>query len=357
MMNQSTNEPDLNSYQRIAWRAPSNIALVKYWGKKNEQIPCNPSISLSLSKSYSTTEVYFKEKSKKTASRRFYFEEVENKKFGEKSLKLVNRFEEKYKELHDLDLIIKSKNTFPHSAGIASSASSMSSLSFCLMEMVNPKESNIQHDFLNNVSYFSRLGSGSACRSVYGGVVSWGENKYLPESKDEHASQINENIDPIFLNMRDSILIVSSEKKEISSTQGHSLMATHPHRHQRFLNAQKNYEILLKSMRSGDLKTWGEIVEKEALELHSLMMTSSPSFILMKPNTLNIINKVRQLRRLENIPVYFTLDAGPNIHLLYPDKFSQKVKEYIDRELRPLLEGEKWIDDCVGNGPIKLGSS
>jgi len=173
-------------------------------------------------------------------------------------------------------------------------------------------------------------------------------------SSDYYAHQLNESIDPLFLRMKDSILIVSSEEKEISSTEGHQLMMDHPYRKERFNRAHQNYETLLKAMEMGDLTRWGEIVESEALELHGLMMSSLPGFILMKPNTLTIIEKIRELRKKEKIHVYFSLDAGPNIHLLYPECYYNRMKSFIDLELTPLLDNGKWIDDCVGNGPISL---
>ena len=96
------------------------------------------------------------------------------------------------------------------------------------------------------------------------------------------------------------------------------------------------------------------ITESEALQLHALMMCSNPSYILMKPNTLCIIEKVRQFRNETHIPLCFTLDAGPNVHLLYPESKAEKVEEYIKRDLKAYCDQDRWMADHVGDGPKKL---
>ena len=97
-----------------------------------------------------------------------------------------------------------------------------------------------------------------------------------------------------------------------------------------------------------------EVVENEALSLHAMMMTSNPSFILLKPNSLELINRIRRFREKSKIPVCFTIDAGPNIHLLYFQENELDVKAFIERELLAFCENRKWIDDGIGNGPEKL---
>jgi diphosphomevalonate decarboxylase len=101
----------------------------------------------------------------------------------------------------------------------------------------------------------------------------------------------------------------------------------------------------------GDLELFGEIVESEALTLHALMMCSKPSYTLMTPNTLSMIEAIRDFRESSKLPLYFTLDAGPNIHLLYPKKIQSKVQEFIELELKQFCENERVIYDQVGKGP------
>ena len=106
-------------------------------------------------------------------------------------------------------------------------------------------------------------------------------------------------------------------------------------------------------MQNGDLEAFGDLVEKEALTLHALMMASSPPYMLMEPNTIRAINMIQQFRKEEKVPVYFTLDAGPNIHLLYPDLALSQVNQ-LKHLLSPLCEDNMMIEDIIGTGPKAL---
>ncbi|MFT5385355.1 MAG: diphosphomevalonate decarboxylase, partial [Saprospiraceae bacterium] len=106
--------------------------------------------------------------------------------------------------------------------------------------------------------------------------------------------------------------------------------------------------------RAGDFDAFGRIAENEALTLHALMMMSNPSYILMHPNSLAMIEKVRQFRQDTSTPLYFSLDAGPNLHLLYPDEVTLPVKEFINSELLPLCENGEMIADKAGEGPLEV---
>jgi diphosphomevalonate decarboxylase len=342
---------------QVKWSSPSNIALVKYWGKHGRQLPSNPSISLTLDKSRSTTSISwkFKELSSKDVSVDFYFENEKKESFADKIIKFFNSIVEDFPFLTQLEFEIHSENSFPHSAGIASSASSMSALALCLCEIeaiLFNKEIGSEA-FMKKASYYARLGSGSACRSLYSNVVTWGNSTDSNvHSDDEFAAPLVE-FNPVFKTFRDSILIVDAGEKSVSSRAGHALMNTHPFASIRFSNAKKNMGLIISAMQEGDLKVFGEIVETEALELHGLMMNSSPSFILMKPATLEIINKVREFRTRTDLPLYFTLDAGPNVHLLYPDLIVDEVQSFIKSELLTYTANNKSIEDCVGLGPKK----
>ena len=122
----------------------------------------------------------------------------------------------------------------------------------------------------------------------------------------------------------------------------------------RYQQAQTKIKDLLSALKSGDLETFISITESEALQLHALMMCSSPSFILMKPNTLRIIEEVRLFREETKIPACFTLDAGPNVHLLYPEAFADEVERFIINILESYCAASKWISDRIGNGPSPL---
>ena len=156
----------------VKWSSPSNIALVKYWGKKNNQIPQNPSISFTLSESLTTTSVEFKPKKNKVNSVIFEFNGIKDHEFGQKIKLFISNIEKYFSFLKNHDINIKSENNFPHSSGIASSASSMSALASCLVD-IEKINSNQQDDsyYLKKKSFIARLGSGSASRSIEGPIT------------------------------------------------------------------------------------------------------------------------------------------------------------------------------------------
>jgi diphosphomevalonate decarboxylase len=358
-------ENDKHSGQ-ITWRSPSNIAIVKYWGKHGIQLPQNPNISFTLDKAFTETVLTYKtkEKKKNTISLEFYFEGHENEAFRAKQVKFLGSLLEIFPFLTQLDLKIESHNSFPHSAGIASSASSMSALALCLCSLEshllagdeNTKFKKLKYTeggdrFLKKASYLARLGSGSACRSVYPIMAQWGKMKGIYGSSNDYAIPFESEIHDIFKTYHDAILLVSKGEKSVSSRMGHGLMENNPYAKPRYAQANERMGVLLKALQSGDVETFGQIAEDEALTLHALMMTSSPSFTLLKPNTLKMIDILRGYRETTKTPVYFSLDAGPNLHLLYPHAYEKQVKALIDNELKQYCENGQVIFDTVGSGP------
>lgn len=328
---------------QIIKRSPSNIAIVKYWGKHGNQLPNNPSISFTLNNCYTETKViYSKSENPNEIEMDFYFEGKENQAFKNKIEKFLQANKEHFTFLNGLHLNIESHNSFPHSSGIASSASSMSALILCLLGIKN-KEINLQE-----ASYLSRLASGSAARSVYPTMTLWGKTPSLAESSDEYAISIADIIHPVFKSYHDSILIVSSKEKSVSSRAGHSLMNDHPMAESRYATARKNTEDLLTILKQGDLEGFIKIAESEANQLHDLMATSTPSYTLKEPNTINIIDKILEFRKETCLPICYTLDAGPNVHLLYPDSCSEQVHDFIEEVLKNYCFNNKWIDDNNG---------
>lgn len=343
---------------KTGWRSPSNIALVKYWGKKPGQVPSNPSLSMTLRKAYTEMEMEYKprEKDNQEPWLEFIFEDRSHENFKRKIEGYLNSLAELYPVLRNYCYRISSINTFPHSAGIASSASSMSALGLCIAEFLFNFEGKpaIGPEFFRTASGLARLASGSACRSVYGGFTIWGSTSLVPGTSDEYAVEIPFEVAPVFRHIHDSILVVNSREKEVSSRAGHSLMEQHPYAGARYDMAADNLSQLLNALQTGDLENFIRITEWEALNLHALMLTSNPSFLLVEPNTLNIIQWVRRFRKENGIPVCFTLDAGPNIHLLYPQEYKTKVQNLIAEELLEYCENNHWIDDETGNGPENI---
>ena len=341
----------------VGYTSPSNIALVKYWGKRENQIPANPSISFTLTACMTKTSVEYKKKIRKDNEFSFdlFFEDQPKEEFKPKIKTFLKRIEKYLPFLKEYHLVIKTSNTFPHSSGIASSASGMSALALCFMEMERTFSAPIADDFFNNkVSFISRLGSGSACRSIEGPLVQWGETSSVEGSSNLFGVKYPYKVHDIFNNFHDTILLVDKGEKQVSSTVGHKLMHGHPFASQRFEQAHENLDKLRTILAEGNLNDFIGIVESEALTLHAMMMTSHPYFILMKPNTLSIINEIWKFRQTSNTHVCFTLDAGANVHVLYPENEKDIVFPFIKEKLISFCQNGQYICDRIGLGAKKL---
>jgi diphosphomevalonate decarboxylase len=340
------------------WSAPSNIALVKYWGKKQDQIPANQSISFTLNKCKTITKFGFEKRrfdklsgTNSTFSFDLLFEGQPKEEFKPKIHKFLERIEKYCPYLKNYHFTIDTQNTFPHSSGIASSASGMAALAMNIMSLekeLNP--SMTEEFFYKKASFLARLGSGSACRSIKGNIVVWGEHNEIEESSDLYGVVFPSAVHSNFNNYQDTILLVDKGEKQVSSTVGHDLMHNHPFATQRFLQAPKNLSKLKSILENGNLEEFIKIVESEALTLHAMMMTSMPYFILMKPNTLEIINRIWSFRNETKIPVCFTLDAGANVHVLYPENNKIETLQFIKDELVGYCQNGQYICDEIGFG-------
>jgi diphosphomevalonate decarboxylase len=336
------------------WSAPSNIALVKYWGKKENQIPANPSVSFTLSNCKTITELKYEEKQDTGFSFDLFFEGKPKESFRPKIEKFFQRTAAYLPFLEKYHFTINTQNTFPHSSGIASSASGMAALAVNLMSLerrLNPEMT--EEYFYKKASFLARLGSGSACRSVKGSAVVWGLHKEIEGSSDLFGVSFPDVLHADFINFQDTILLIDKGEKQVSSTVGHDLMHGHAFAQQRFAQAHDNLSKMRMALVSGDMDAFISITESEALTLHAMMMTSHPYFILMKPNTLEVINRIWAYRGSTKIPVCFTLDAGANVHVLYPENVKDKVLEFIKNELVALCQNSQYICDAIGDGAVQ----
>ncbi len=337
----------------VTWKSPSNIALVKYWGKSDPQIPKNPSISFTLNNCHTITTLEYSKKeflSKKQVIS-VIFEGKTKEEFKPKIEEFFKRILVYVSFIADYDFVIKTENSFPHSSGIASSASGMSALALGIMSLEKKLNPSLEREyFLNKASFLSRLGSGSAARSIEGPLVVWGKHPIIGNSSDLYGTIFPFKTDPVFENYQDTILLVDQGEKQVSSTIGHNLMHSHPYAENRFAQARKNLGKLTEVLQTGDIKEFIKIVESEALALHAMMMTSDPYFILMKPNTLKIINKIWEFRKRTNSNICFTLDAGANVHVLFPNREKKEVDLFISNELISFCQNNKYICDSLGEG-------
>lgn len=347
------NNYELNN-QTVSASCPSNIALIKYWGKYANQIPANPSISYTLNHCKTNTTMEFL--ANEPFSVQTFLAGNEEVKFAEKIEKYFRTIEKYLPWILQGKYIIKTENTFPHSSGIASSASGFGAIAKCLLELdrkfstdvilsTGSKPANEVQKGSQKASFLARLGSGSACRSLYNGLVVWGETPEVEGSSDLFAVKYpNEEIHPVFKNFNDWVLLIHEGQKSVSSTVGHGLMNTNPYAERRFQEARENFVPMKEILKSGDLQKFITLVEHEALTLHAMMMMSEPAFILMKTGTMDVINKLWKFREETGLPLFFTLDAGANVHLLFPNSdvnchaepveaSVEKIKNFIETEL------------------------
>ena len=341
----------------IRWRSPSNIALVKYWGKHGRQLPRNASVSLTLDGAATDTTLHYAPRlysDGQPIDLELSFEGKKEESFARKTREFFASLLEVYPYLRQLSFRVETSNSFPHSAGIASSASGMSALALCLVSLEERLFEPLpdRGAFLRKASYLARLGSGSACRSVYPRAAVWGKTEAVRGSSDDFA--VPADLSDTFATYHDDILLVSRSPKAVSSRAGHGLMEGNPYAAARYQQADRRMAEMAGILRGSDTEKFGQILESEALTLHALMMSSTPSYTLLEPNTLEVINRIHDFRRETGTPVYFTLDAGPNIHLLYPDSVAETTKHFIRERLLPYCDEGRYLADRVGNGPQQL---
>ena len=336
------------SNQAVSASCPSNIALIKYWGKYENQIPANPSVSYTLNHCRTNTSMEF------FAGEEFsvhtFLSGNEEQKFAEKIEKYFKNIEQYLPWILKGRYIIKTENTFPHSSGIASSASGFGAIAKCLMNLDDIFSGTSDSNFkTKKESFLARLGSGSASRSLYEGLVVWGKTEEVEGSSNLFAVPYNnDEIHPIFKNFNDWVLLIHEGQKSVSSTVGHGLMNTNPYAERRFQEAHENFTKLKTILASGDMEGFIKLVEHEALTLHAMMMMSEPAFILMQIGTLQVINKIWEFRKITGLALFFTLDAGANVHLLFPNDIDNKrITDFITTELIPLTQKGGVVKDVM----------
>ena len=340
---------------KSTFRCSSNIALVKYWGKKAEgtQLPANPSISFTLKDLYTETTVSVLSPNVTGGPAfDFLFEGQPKPSFIPKLTDFFNRISHEYTVLKDFHLLINSSNNFPHGTGIASSASGFGALACCLADL--EKQHTGKAIDIGQISKTARLGSGSACRSMFDKPAIWGLHASIPGSNDEFAVPFSGNVHEAFSNMMDAVLIIDSGEKSVSSSVGHGLLKGNPYAAARYGEATLHLSEICQAMETGNMTEFIRIVEQEALQLHAMMMLSNPYFILMRPATLSVIEAVWAFRRHTQIPLMFTLDAGANVHLLFPELYYKEVKNFIDSELLVYCQNKQYFCSATGAKPIRI---
>jgi diphosphomevalonate decarboxylase len=233
---------------------------------------------------------------------------------------------------------VMSVNNFPMASGIASSASGFSALTVAgcaaLGLDLDP----------TRLSAISRRGSGSASRSHFGGFVAW------EMGQDDATSVAVPLFPPDHWDLHDIVVVVSSAEKQVSSESGHTIALTSPLLDGRIRGLPAALETVRRAIADRDLAALGPVIEQDALAMHSVMMTSQPSLLYWQPGTLQILHAVRRWREIEGLPVYFTIDAGPNVHLICEAEDVAAVQT----RLFTLSSVERAIVSRPGSGPQLL---
>lgn len=292
-------------------KAPANIAFIKYWGKKDEKLrlPMNNSISMNLSEVYTTTSVEF---SKNLKSDTLKIDgKVPEDKEKERVVKHLNLIRSLAKT--DLKARVESRNNFPKGTGLASSASGFAALTLAASGAAGLNLSE------KELSIIARLGSGSACRSLPDGFAEW---KAGDSSETSYAYSL---YPPNYWDICDVIAIVGEASKKVSSTEGHVLAESSPFFRARISGMPKKVNEIKKALKEKDFTRFGEILEEEAVNMHAVMMTSKPALYYWLPETLITIISIIKWRD-EGLESYFTIDAGPNVHVICQAKYAPRIK-------------------------------
>ena len=296
-------------------KASSDIALVKYWGKKDEilRLPENGSISMILSGLDTVTTVEFDEKLKQD-------EVIIQGESEEGEAGRVVKHLERIRDLAGQKTFAKvvSQNTFPKGTGLSSSGSGFAALTIAATKAIGMELSE------KEMSILARQGSGTACRCVCGGIVEWKDG-------DTSETSYSESIFPAgYFDIRDVVAVVDEGKKLISSTQGHALANTSPFYQVRLSTIRAKIELVRKALRERNFDDLGKLIESEALEFHSILLTSQPSMIAWYPGSVEVMLAVQAMRR-EGIKAYFTINTGFNVHVLTLPEFETQVKEKLSK--------------------------
>lgn len=314
-------------------RAYTNIALIKYWGKKNEELilPMNNSLSLTLDAFYTETEVIF---SDSYMVDEFYLDGTLQ---DEKATKKVSQFLDLFRKEAGLSLkaSVISQNFVPTAAGLASSASGLAALAGACNTALKLGLDDL------SLSRFARRGSGSACRSIFGGFVEWekGHDDLSSYAKPVPSDYFEDDLAMVFV-------LINDQKKEVSSRNGMRRTVETSSFYQGWLDSVEGDLYQLKqAIKTKDFQLLGETMERNGLKMHGTTLAAQPPFTYWSPDSLKAMDAVRQLRK-QGIPCYFTMDAGPNVKVLVENSHLSEVQETFTK----LFSKEQVITAHAGPG-------
>ena len=331
--------------------APSNIAFLKYWGKKDakNQIPAGPSFSMTLENCRSQTKAAILE-----SSANDHMIELNGKVLSRVAQPKLFQHLDRLKSLFPQSksyLALVSQNLFPTGAGIASSASGYAALTVAAIaafEQVTSLEALVARGWsLDKLADLARLGSGSACRSLHGGYIVWDTRQH-----DHHQQLIYQTHQHDKWNLADTVVLISKEEKETSSSTAHQASWGSPFFQPRLAGLRERLDQMIMAVEHQDLDTLGSLIETDANEMHAIIHTGVPSVQYITQESIEVMTWVRSMRNQNKLKAYYTIDAGANIHL---------ICEYVEQSRLVRLLGERFpehelILDRVGSG-VRVSSA
>lgn len=354
-----------NDTDTVIASAPSNIALIKYWGKSDATLnwPANDSLSMTLSRAATTTMARINRAAINSTEHSHDLSLGHLLAFGDsfdnclrvrdmtKPRLFLERLRAELKPWikNDGPLEIVTKNSFPSACGIASSASGYAALTVAAVgvwtgqhTMAGLETVGISRDL---IAAWARMGSGSACRSIHGGFVHWLRGETAANQK------CRQLFDCSHWPLADLIVLIDGKHKQVSSTEGHARAFSSPLMNVRLAGAGERMKSLLNALENKDLEKLGDIIEAEALEMHAVMMTATQPTRYFTDKTVEFLCWLRQQRSIGSIPAWFTVDAGPNPHLICLPEHSQKISSQIKAQFPEF----SIISDCTGSGAALPG--
>lgn len=325
---------------KATYRAHANIAFLKYWGTRDASLnlPYTHSLSMTLSHAHTTTTVAWQE----APGQRDTIVINGQACTGSARARICAHLDRiRTGSARSLTAHVCSRNSFPTSAGIASSASGFCALTLAAHAAL---QGTVHERDIPALARLARLASGSACRSFHGGFVEW------------HAGRDHETSRPIQLhdashwNLHDLVVVVSEEEKAVSSQNGHRLADSSPLLPTRVDYVNHNLADARQALRSHDLQLLGTIAETDAMLMHAVMLTSRPPLLYLNPASIRLMGMIQAWRRQEALPVYFTVDAGPNLHLLCEAATAAQVQDRLSR----LEFVQQVIVNRPGPGPVRM---
>jgi diphosphomevalonate decarboxylase len=324
-----------------------NIALIKYWGKRDEKLilPTNSSISITLDEQLNTkTSVLFSKKLKKD---KFYIngelQDINDMDVAERFV-MVDTLKAMAKS--DAHVLVVSENSFPTASGLASSASGIATLTYAASKALD------LHISPRELSVIARRGSGSACRSIFGGIVKWNKGEKKDGSDSDAEQIVNEKYWP---DLTDVVAIVSESKKKVPSRAGMRQTVENSILYKSRLgyveDAAKSLEV---AIRKKDFASVAEITMRDSDNMHATMLDTWPPIMYLNDYSKEIIYKIHELNESEGRPVAaYTFDAGPNANIITTERNAKKVLD--------TLEGMDFVKRVIrlkaGSGPRLLKES